>query len=291
MTVTEWSPPDFSVPLWPGTPPGYETVYGQPVPTLCPYLVRSGNPSGAIVVLPGGGYGIKAAHEAEPVARWLNSLGISAFVLDYRVAPYRHPIPLLDSRRAIQLVRHHAREWSINPAKVGILGFSAGGHLASTTGTHFETIGFGEPDETDWLEPRSFPRLPDDEPNPDDDPSLLHTRKGSPNVTVVLLHRVGGRLCLDKSGKEAVSLASKLELGEAKRLFARSVKLSRYELTRNDFEALKAHRKSQGLAAKLWSETPLLAHAHPVVLEAGRAALGELVLELHPELGVVYVGK
>ncbi len=150
---------------------------------------------------------------------------------------------------------------------------------------------FGEPDETDWLEPRSFPRLPDDEPNPDDDPSLLHTRKGSPNVTVVLLHRVGGRLCLDKSGKEAVSLASKLELGEAKRLFARSVKLSRYELTRNDFEALKAHRKSQGLAAKLWSETPLLAHAHPVVLEAGRAALGELVLELHPELGVVYVGK
>ncbi len=148
MTVNEWSPPDSSVPLWSGAPPGYHPEYGQPIPTLCPYLVDSGIPRGAIVVLPGGGYGRKAAHEAEPVAHWLNSLGISAFVLDYRVAPYRHPIPLLDARRAIQLVRHHAREWSINPAKVGILGFSAGGHLASTTGTHFETIGFGEPDET-----------------------------------------------------------------------------------------------------------------------------------------------
>lgn len=147
---------------------------------------------------------------------------------------------------------------------------------------------FGEPDETDWLEPKTFPKLPDDEPNPDDDPSLLHTRKGSPSATVVLLHKVGGQLFLDADGKEAVSLAAKLELAEAKRLFARSVKLSRYELTRNDFEALKAHRESHGLAAKVWSETPLLAHAHPVVLEEGQAVLGELVLELHPELGVVY---
>lgn len=147
---------------------------------------------------------------------------------------------------------------------------------------------FGQPDETDWLEPQTFPKLPDDEPNPDDDPSLLHTRKGSPSATVVLLHRVGGQLCLDESGKEAVSLASKLELAEAKRLFARSVKLSQHELTRNDFEALKAHRQAHGLPAKLWSETPLLAHAHPVVLEGGRAVLGELEFELHSDLGVVY---
>ncbi|WP_027883562.1 CRISPR-associated helicase/endonuclease Cas3 [Meiothermus rufus] len=150
---------------------------------------------------------------------------------------------------------------------------------------------FGEPDQTNWLEPKTFPKLPDDEPNPDDDPSLLHTRRGSPSVTVVLLHRVGGQLCLDEGGKEVASLASKLELGQAKRLFARSVKLSRHELTRNNFEALKAHREHQDLPAKPWSETPLLAHAHPVVLEGGRAVLGELELELHPELGVVYVGK
>ncbi|RMH53441.1 MAG: CRISPR-associated helicase Cas3' [Deinococcus-Thermus bacterium] len=147
---------------------------------------------------------------------------------------------------------------------------------------------FGQPEETDWLEPQTFPKLPDDEPNPDDDPSLLHTRKGSPSATVVLLHKVGGRLCLDPCRKDVVSLASKLELSEAKRLFARSVKLSRGELVKNDFAALRAHRKAHGLPAKPWSETPLLAQAHPVVLEKGRAVLGELELELHPELGVVY---
>ncbi|MFX4454765.1 hypothetical protein ABTA67_20030, partial [Acinetobacter baumannii] len=87
--------------------------------------------------------------------------------------------------------------------------------------------------------------------------------------------------------QQPVSLAAKLELAEAKRVFARSVKLSRHELTSDDFATLKAHRKSQGLAAKVWSETPLLVHAHPVVLEEGRAVLGGLELELHPELGVV----
>lgn len=147
---------------------------------------------------------------------------------------------------------------------------------------------FGDPDETDWLDPRDFTRLPDDEPNPDDDPSLLKTRKGRPSATVVLLHKVGGQICLDAGGKEGVSLAAKLELAEAKRIFARSVKLSRDELVKNNLEALKDHRDIHGLPAKLWSETPLLAHAHPVVLEGGRAVLGKLVLELHPELGVVY---
>jgi CRISPR-associated endonuclease/helicase Cas3 len=147
---------------------------------------------------------------------------------------------------------------------------------------------FGQPDETHWLDPQEFPKLPDDEPNPDDDPSLLKTRKGRPSATVVLLHRVGARLCLDERSQQPVSLASKLELAEARRVFARSVKLSRHELVQNDFEALKAHREAHGLPAKLWSETPLLAHAHPVVLEGGRAVLGGLELELHPELGVVY---
>ncbi|RIH89446.1 CRISPR-associated endonuclease/helicase Cas3 [Calidithermus roseus] len=147
---------------------------------------------------------------------------------------------------------------------------------------------FGDPCETDWLEAPDPRKLPDDEPNPDDDPSPPKTRKGRPSATVVLLHKVEGRLCLDPDGQQPVSLAAKLELAEAKRLFARSVKLSRHELTRNDFEALKAHRESQGLAAKVWSETPLLAHAHPVVLEGGCAVLGELELELHSELGVVY---
>ncbi len=149
---------------------------------------------------------------------------------------------------------------------------------------------FGEPDETDWLEAPDPRKLPDDEPNPDDDPSQLKTRKGSPSATVVLLHKVGGMLYLDPAAQHPVSLASKLELTQAKRIFARSIKLSRRELTRNDFEALRVHRKRQGWAAKVWSETPLLAHAYPVVLENGKAVLGELELELHPELGVVYGG-
>jgi len=99
-------------------------------------------------MLPGGGYMMKAAHEGEPIARWLNSLGISAFVLDYRVAPYRHPVPLLDARRAVQFVRARSAEWNTDAARVAVLGFSAGGHLASTLGTHFEALSAETNDET-----------------------------------------------------------------------------------------------------------------------------------------------
>jgi acetyl esterase/lipase len=135
-----WKPPAAAIPIWQGEPPGFDKDFGQPVPTLTPYLTRASAPTAAVVVLPGGGYGMKARHEAEPVANWLNQLGLSAFVLDYRVAPYRHPIPMLDARRAIQLVRARAAEWRVDPNRVGILGFSAGGHLASTAGTHFEAV-------------------------------------------------------------------------------------------------------------------------------------------------------
>lgn len=135
-----WKPPTEAMPIWEGSSPGFLADAGQPPPTLAPYPVRVGAPTGAVLILPGGGYGIKAAHEAGPVAEWLNGLGIAAFVLDYRVAPYRHPIPLLDARRAIQLIRAQASAWSVDPQKIAVLGFSAGGHLASTVGTHFEPI-------------------------------------------------------------------------------------------------------------------------------------------------------
>lgn len=88
-----------------------------------------------MVVCPGGGYGRHAPHEGEPVARWLASLGIAALVLDYRVAPHRHPASLRDGQRAVQLARHHAAGWGIDPARIGMLGFSAGGHLAAAVGT------------------------------------------------------------------------------------------------------------------------------------------------------------
>jgi len=126
---------DHLIPIWPDTPPGFEPSYQQPVPTLAPFLLHSGGPHAAVLVLPGGGYAGKADYEGAPIARWLNTLGISAFVLDYRVTPYHHPVPLMDAKRALQVIRSRADEWHIDPNKVGILGFSAGGHLASTSGT------------------------------------------------------------------------------------------------------------------------------------------------------------
>jgi len=95
----------------------------------------------AIVVCPGGGYGNLAMdHEGKQIAEWLNSLGITAAVLDYRHRGkgYGHPNPMLDVQRALRTVRANAPAWNIDPAKIGVLGFSAGGHLASTAATHFE---------------------------------------------------------------------------------------------------------------------------------------------------------
>jgi acetyl esterase/lipase len=99
-----------------------------------------------VIVCPGGGYGGRAPHEGEPIALWLNSIGVSAFVLDYRVAPYRNPCELMDAQRAIRYVRSHARDFNIDPKHIGILGFSAGGHLASSAGTHYDN---GKPDAAD----------------------------------------------------------------------------------------------------------------------------------------------
>ncbi len=124
--------------LWPQGAPGARGTQQEDCPRLTPYLVRSDTPTACIIVCPGGGYTMRAPHEGAPIALWLNSIGISAFVLDYRVAPYQHPYPLLDAQRAIRTVRCHAEEWNIDPKRVGILGFSAGGHLAATAGTHYD---------------------------------------------------------------------------------------------------------------------------------------------------------
>ncbi len=132
-----------ALPLWPeGEVPGAQGTDDRDVPKLTPFLPdgrRPGEPlRAAMVVCPGGGYAGLAPHEGAPVARWLNSLGIAAFVLQYRVAPYRHPWPLSDAQRALRTVRHRAGEWGVDPARVGILGFSAGGHLTATAGTHWD---------------------------------------------------------------------------------------------------------------------------------------------------------
>ena len=126
--------------LWPEGAPGAAGTEGLDIPTLTPCLPPEDARLGAaIVVCPGGGYQHLADHEAWPVADWLNRHGIAAFVLKYRLAPrYRHPAPMLDAQRAIRTVRCRAPEWSVDRRRIGILGFSAGGHVASTAGTHFD---------------------------------------------------------------------------------------------------------------------------------------------------------
>ncbi len=127
-----------NIELWPGAAQESVGEENQGCPGLTFYPASGEGLRAAVIVCPGGGYGRRAAHEGEPVALWLNSLGISAFVLHYRVAPHRHPLPLQDAQRAIRTVRHRAEEWRIDPKRIGILGFSAGGHLASTAGTLFD---------------------------------------------------------------------------------------------------------------------------------------------------------
>jgi acetyl esterase/lipase len=126
--------------LWEGDAPGAIGDGEVDVPTLTPFLVSPERASGAaFVVCPGGGYEHLAPHEGAPVAQWLNTLGINSFVLKYRLGPkYHHPVEMEDVQRAIRLVRAHAKAWNIDAGRIGILGFSAGGHLASTAATHFD---------------------------------------------------------------------------------------------------------------------------------------------------------
>ena len=98
-------------------------------------------PTGAsIVVCPGGGYGMRADHEGPVVGKWLAQNGVTAFVLRYRLGSkgYHHPVEMTDAGRAVRFVRHHAGDWKLDPQRIGILGFSAGGHLASTVATHWD---------------------------------------------------------------------------------------------------------------------------------------------------------
>jgi acetyl esterase/lipase len=139
------------LPLWQGGAPGALGTSPEDTPTLTPYL-PSGTATGTgVVVFPGGGYGHLAMdHEGKQVAEWLNSLGVAAFVVQYRLGPkYQHPAMMYDAQRAVRTVRARASEWGVDPGRIGVLGFSAGGHLASTAGTHF---GVGDPAASDPVE-------------------------------------------------------------------------------------------------------------------------------------------
>lgn len=155
LLASAHSQPTNSFPLWPHGAPGALGKEDKDIPTLTPYFPAAEKASGAVmVVLPGGGYGGLAAHEGKDYALWLNEQGVAALVLKYRLgtAGYRHPVMLQDAARALRLVRAKAAEWNLDPKRVGIMGSSAGGHLASTLLTHFDA---GKPDAEDPIERQS----------------------------------------------------------------------------------------------------------------------------------------
>lgn len=158
------------IPLWQSDPPNYQEtgevtiwdtadivrVRNVQKPDIAVYLPSKKNSSGeAVVICPGGGYSILAYDwEGSDIARWLNSRGIAAFVLKYRLPGSNsnivpHKSPLLDAQRAMRMVRSNADKWNIDPGKIGIMGFSAGGHLASTLSTHYDA---GDPASADPVE-------------------------------------------------------------------------------------------------------------------------------------------
>lgn len=130
-----------TIPLWPEGAPGAQGNAPEDTPTLTIFPARgSRSVPTAVVVCPGGGYvHLSMVKEGSDVAEWLNQHGISAFVLKYRLGPkYHHPIELGDAQRAIRYARAHAKEYGYATNRIGIWGFSAGGHLAATAGTHFD---------------------------------------------------------------------------------------------------------------------------------------------------------
>jgi len=160
------------IPLWQGDPPNYrETgevtiwdtsdivrVRNVQKPDIAVFLPSKKNSTGeAVVICPGGGYGILAYDwEGSDIARWLNSQGIAAFVLKYRLPGSKsnivaHKSPLMDAQRAMRMVRSKAEKWNLDPGKIGVMGFSAGGHLASTLSTHYDDGNSLSPDPVEQV--------------------------------------------------------------------------------------------------------------------------------------------
>jgi acetyl esterase/lipase len=164
---------EYKVPLYPGTIPNSKNtgatekievsditlISNVQIPDIAVYLPSKRFATGqAVIICPGGGYWVLAYDlEGTDIARYLNSIGVAAIVLKYRLPTYNncivpHKAPLMDAQRAMRRVRHNAVKWNINPSKIGIMGFSAGGHLASTLGTHFD---YGDKSAADSVERES----------------------------------------------------------------------------------------------------------------------------------------
>ena len=137
--------------LWTKGAPGALDTAAEGKPSLTIFPADAKKAMGtSVVICPGGGYDHLAIDkEGYQVAKWFNTLGVAAFVLKYRVSPYRHPIEMNDAKRAMRYVRANAKRFKIDPDRIGITGFSAGGHLASTVATHFDEGNAAAPDSVD----------------------------------------------------------------------------------------------------------------------------------------------
>ncbi len=150
--TTPTTPPGLR--LWPGDAPGALGQAPADVPTITAYLPDPANRNGAsMLILPGGGYAHLADHEGKGYAEWFVAHGVTAYVLKYRLGPrYHHPVMLEDGARALRTVRAFAQRDGLDPNRVGVIGSSAGGHLAATLATKFDT---GRPDSADPIERES----------------------------------------------------------------------------------------------------------------------------------------
>ena len=147
--TVEKAPEGKTLLLWPAGAPKAAGKAPEDTPTVTIFLPEKNSTRTGVIIAPGGGYQhLSMQHEGVDVARWLNAHGVAAFVLKYRLGPvYHHPVELGDAQRAIRLVRAHTAEYGIAPDRLGMWGFSAGGHLAATAGTHFDAGNGASTDE------------------------------------------------------------------------------------------------------------------------------------------------
>jgi len=146
------APAPPTIPLWNGPAPGALGTADIDIPKLLIFAGKNQSTTGtAVVICPGGGYAhLSMEKEGTDIAKWLNARGVAGFVLQYRLGPkYHHPVELHDAQRALRYVRSHAAEYGVAADRIGIWGFSAGGHLASSTGTHFDA---GDPSAADPID-------------------------------------------------------------------------------------------------------------------------------------------
>lgn len=130
----------------------FENEHNFNAPSITPFIIDDGKKHPCLLVCPGGGYTHRADHEGEGTAVWLNKHGINAFVLNYRVAPYKHPVPLTDAKRAMRYIKYNADKFNIDSDKVGIIGFSAGAHIAACVSEYFDEFDSKLNDEIDEVD-------------------------------------------------------------------------------------------------------------------------------------------